>query len=64
MKKNNSILIIGAIIGALIGVGAAYMYANQQSEEGEPLSLKPKDAMNLGVAVIGILRQISELGRK
>ncbi len=60
-KKNSSILIIGAILGALIGVGAAYMYSQQDREDRG--ALKPKDAMNLSVAVIAVLRQIADLGK-
>jgi hypothetical protein len=55
-------LIIGAVIGALVGVGAAYLYAQRvESENAEP-TMRPADGVRLGVMVLGLLRSIAELG--
>jgi hypothetical protein len=55
-------LIIGAVIGALVGVGAAYLFAQRvEAENGDP-TIKPVDGVRLGVMVLGLLRSIAELG--
>ncbi len=55
------ILVIGAIVGALTGLGTAYLLI-QRSEEGESLNLTPGEGVKLGVSVFSFLRQISNLG--
>lgn len=55
-------LIIGAVIGALVGLGAAYLYSQRVEAESEGPSIKPADGVRLGVMVLGLLRSIAELG--
>jgi len=55
------ILIIGAIVGALTGLGTAYLLI-QRSETDEGLTLTPGEGVKLGVSVFSFLRQISNLG--
>jgi|APSaa5957512622_1039677.scaffolds.fasta_scaffold331728_2 hypothetical protein len=55
------VLVIGAIVGALTGLGTAYLLI-QRSETEEGLSLTPGEGVKLGVSVFGFLRQISNLG--
>lgn len=54
------ILIIGAIVGALTGIGTAYLLIQRADEEG--LNLSPGEGVKLGVSVFGFLRQITNLG--
>lgn len=72
MKVQQKVLIIGGLAGALIGLGAAFLYlkANEGRiaavEAGEVQSLgkvKPGEALSIGLAVIGLLRQIVGLGQ-
>ena len=72
MKVQHKVLIIGGIAGALIGLGAAFLYlkANEGRiaalEAGEVNSLarvKPGEALSIGMAVIGLLRQIVGIGK-
>ena len=60
---NNSktkILIIGAIIGALTGLGTAYLLV-QRADEEEGLKMSAGDGAKLGVSVFSFLRQISQM---
>ncbi len=57
--------LIGAVAGAVIGVMAAQMYvrsAEKEAEEsGESLSITPAKGLQIGVLVMGLLRQLSNL---
>ena len=56
-------MIIGAIIGAITGMGAGYLIAqNSQTNESET-ALSTGDGLRLGVMLFGFLRQLSQLGR-
>ncbi len=57
---NTKILAIGAIIGALTGLGAAYLLIRQADEEGVQFS--SKEGVKLGINLLGFLRQITKLG--
>lgn len=55
-------LIIGAVIGAVVGLGAAYLYAQRVEAQNEGPNIKPADGVRLGVMVLGLLRSVAELG--
>jgi hypothetical protein len=54
------VLMMGGILGALVGVAAAYLII-QRAEEGEPPKMNVGEGMKLGVMVLGLLRSISSL---
>lgn len=54
-------LVIGAIIGALSGLAAAYILVNQAEKENKTPELSAGQGVKLGLGVLGILRQISDL---
>ena len=55
--------IIGAVAGALIGLGAAFLLARSSDErDGGPPHVSTGDALKVGVAVIGLVRGIASLG--
>ncbi len=54
------ILIIGAIIGALTGLGTAYLLI-QRADEEDGLKMSAGDGAKLGVSVFSFLRQISQM---
>jgi hypothetical protein len=60
-NQNGKILVLGTLIGALVGLGAAYLILQQADEEGE-LNLSPKEGVKLGVSVFAFFRQITQLG--
>ena len=53
-------MIIGGIIGAAVGMTAAYLLA-QRGEEESPPEISVGDGIKLGVLVFGMLRSISNL---
>ena len=56
------ILIVGAIIGAVTGMGAAYLLVQRAERRGEQLKLGTGEGIKLGMGVLGLLRQVGELG--
>ncbi len=52
-------LIIGGLVGALTGLGAAYIMV-QRSEE--PPDVGPTDGIKLGLLLLGLVRAVGDLG--
>ncbi|MFH2101907.1 MAG: hypothetical protein ABIJ39_00930 [Chloroflexota bacterium] len=57
-------LVIGAVIGALTGLGAAYLLTRRAEQKGEPLAINSGQGLKLGMLVAGLLRQILSLGEE
>ena len=55
-------LIAGAVIGALAGVGAAYMLVKRAEDNDEQPQLSAREGVSLGLMVLGLLRQVAQLG--
>jgi hypothetical protein len=56
------VLLVGAAVGALVGLGAAYMLARAAEENnGGPPEVKSGDILKIGVSVIGLMRGIASL---
>jgi gas vesicle protein len=62
-NQKKKMLVLGAVIGALTGTAAAYLLA-ERMEEGDQVSLTPKDGVKLGVSVFAFLRQVTDLAKK
>jgi hypothetical protein len=66
--RRAGVLLVGGVIGALTGVGAAYLLWQARerrlrgTESEEPL-ISSGGAVRLGVMLFGLLRQINELAR-
>ena len=56
------LMILGAVIGSLTGLGAAYLLAQRAEKEGLKPNLGTKEGISLGMLVFGLLRQIAQLG--
>ena len=55
--------IIGAVAGALVGLGTAFLLARSSAERtGGPPKVTTMDALKVGVGVIGLMRAIAALG--
>lgn len=56
------ILLIGTALGALIGLGTAYLLARtaEENDEGPP-KIKTGDALKAGINIIGVMRGIASL---
>lgn len=61
-------LIIGTVGGAILGALSAYLFARAAEEDadrngGKPAPIKTGQAISLGLALLALIRQISELGK-
>lgn len=63
IKENQSgrFLAMGTLIGALVGLGAAYLILQRVDEEGN-VQIGPREGVKLGVSVFSFFRQITQLG--
>lgn len=61
-KRN--VMILGAAVGLMTGLGAAYLYIKRADEMAEKPRLTSGEGMKLGLGVVGILKLITELGAK
>ena len=58
-----NLLLMGAIGGALIGAGTAYLLARSaENHQGGPPKVSTKDLLSSGIAIIGVIRGIASLG--
>ena len=57
------ILVVGAAVGAVVGMITAYLLARTSEESlGGPPNVKTTDAIKAGSGVFGIVRAIAALG--
>ena len=61
--------VAGGVVGLLIGLAAAHLYAraadeNQVSQGKMPGPINTADAFKLALTLLGLVRQISDLGAK
>lgn len=57
-------LVIGALVGALTGLGAAFLLTRRAEQEGKKFSISTGQGVKLGMLVIGLLRSILNLGEE
>ena len=55
-------LLFGALVGALVGVGAAYLMVQRADKEGGSVRMGTGEGIKLGLLVLGLLRQVAQLG--
>ncbi len=69
MNLRTRVMIIGGVVGALLGVSAAYLYlrsvpADVDEEGRERLpSIQPGKALAVSLGVLTVLKQITGLGQ-
>lgn len=57
------VLVGGTVVGALLGLGTAYLLSRQAEESGgEPPQISTADAIKASVGIIGLVRGIAALG--
>ena len=61
MNWRTRAFIISGIVGAALGVSAAYIYINSVEKNGREPSLQPKEAVGIGLSLLALLRQIATL---
>ena len=55
-------LVIGGVIGAMVGMGAAFLLTKRAEQRGTKLAITPGKGVQLGVMLAGLLRSILSLG--
>jgi hypothetical protein len=55
-------MVVGAVIGALAGLGAAYLLIQNTERRGADLKITAGDGVKLGLLLMGLLRHVAELG--
>jgi glucokinase len=56
------VLVIGAVLGAAVGLGAAYLMVQRAEREGEQVQIGAGEGIKLGLLVFGLLRSVAQLG--
>lgn len=62
MDWRSKAFVIGGVLGALLGLGAAYIYINAAEESGEPPEVSPGTAVTVGLSLLALLRQVAVIG--
>ncbi len=57
-------LLIGAVLGALTGLSAAYLLTKRAEQSGQQLTISTGKGVKLGMLVAGLIRQISQIGEE
>ncbi len=55
-------LIAGTLVGALVGIGAAYLLIQKADQKDEQVNVAAGDGLKVGLTVLGLLRQVAQLG--
>jgi hypothetical protein len=55
-------LVTGALLGALTGLSAAYLLVQRADRERRPLVLNAGEGIKVGLLLLGLLRQVAQLG--
>ncbi len=60
------VYLFGGLVGLMVGLLAAYFYARVSEENGvaQPNRIKTMDALKLAVALLSVVRQITDLGAR
>ena len=55
------VIIIGGLVGALLGVGSAYLLAQNVEKTGQRPSLASRDGLELAVLLTATVRRVANL---
>lgn len=56
------ILIVGGMIGALMGLGTAYLFIQRAEREQRMPSLSIGEGIKLGLVALGAMKQVAAMG--
>ncbi|RLC91735.1 MAG: hypothetical protein DRI77_13565 [Chloroflexi bacterium] len=69
MNTRTKVFVIGGLAGALLGLLAAWLYVREAESAGVDLDtetgaeITPRTGLQVGLGVLGVLRQVANLGR-
>ena len=55
------VLIIGATVGALVGLGAAYLFIQNSDDPDEPPKFSAGQGVKIGLLLLSLVRSVSDL---
>jgi hypothetical protein len=55
-------LVIGVLLGAFVGLGGAYLLVKNAERKGGKIEVTAGEGVRLSLLVMGVLRQVAELG--
>ena len=61
-KWRTRTLLIGALVGAITGLGVAFALIQRAEQQGEMVKLNTGEGVRLGMGVLALLRQIGRIG--
>lgn len=56
------VILVGGVVGLLTGLVAAYMLVQRAEKAGDKPMLSSGEGVKLGLLVLGLLRQVTQLG--
>ena len=62
MTWRNKTMLIGAIVGVVTGILAAYIVVQRAERENVQPSMSPADGVKIGLGVLGVMRLVADLG--
>ncbi len=63
MNWKNKTIAIGAVVGLMIGVAAAYIIVQRAERENTFPQITAGDGVKVGLGLLGVLRLIADLGQ-
>lgn len=61
-QEKTKVLLIGGVVGLLTGVAVAYLLVQRSEKAGNTALMSSSEGVKLGLLVLGLLRQITQLG--
>lgn len=55
--------VVGGVLGAIVGLAAAYLYVQGAEQSDEPPKIGSGEALRLGLLLLGTVRQIAQIGQ-
>jgi len=55
------VLVVGAVVGALVGLGAAYLFIQNVEDNSQPPEITAGKGLKLGLLLLGLVRSVADL---
>ena len=60
----NRVVLVGALLGALLGLGAAYILAHRHENSGKETGFSARETISVGMDLVKLLRKIGDLASR